>query len=146
MNLRISVGLDRVELAPDRLPARAGVVGGPSTSVPAPEWVFRRIAEGDEAKAKRGQALQVDAHAAALVVDLSYSDLPSELRHPTYQQKFREILEPSADEARHGHIAVVFAESAGWHQQFIPWPLNSADGAPREVFDLLDPRGMIERL
>lgn len=87
----------------------------------------------------------MEADAAVLVVDLSYSDLPSELRHELYQQKFREILEPRADEALNGHTAIVYAASAGWHQPFIPWFLNTAPDAPRELFELLDPRGIYPR-
>jgi hypothetical protein len=145
LNLRIALELEHIELAPDSLPARMGFIGGPSTLVPAPEFVFARIAERAEDKAQKGQALQVDADASVLVVDLSESDLPSELRHEMYHRKFREILEPRAGKALHGHTAIVFAETAGWHQPFIPWFLNTADGAPTELFELLDPRGIYPR-
>jgi hypothetical protein len=145
LNLRISVDLEHIELTPDRLPARFGVIGGPDTLVPAPEWVFAQIAKNAEEKAREGQALHVEADAAVVVVDLTESDLPSELRHETYRQKFREILEPRAKASLHGHTAVVYSESAGWHKPFIPWFLNTRDGAVRELFDLLDPRGLVQR-
>lgn len=145
LNLRIELELEHIELTPDRLPARFGVIGAPPAETPAPEYVFARIAERAEEKAQKAQALQVEADAAVLVVDLSYSDLPSELRHELYQQKFREILEPRADEALNGHTAIVYAASAGWHQPFIPWFLNTAPDAPRELFELLDPRGIYPR-
>lgn len=145
INLRISAQLGQTNLTPDRLPARGGVTSGPSTTVPAPEWVFRRIAERAESKSEKGQALQVDADAAVLVVDLSYSGLPSELRHPLYHKKFVEILTPRETEALHGHTAIVFTEAAGWHKPFIPWFLNTADGAPRRLFEVLDPRGRFVR-
>jgi hypothetical protein len=45
LNLRITLDLDHIELAPDRLPARMGVFNAPDTAVPAPEWVFARIAQ-----------------------------------------------------------------------------------------------------
>jgi hypothetical protein len=146
LNLRIALTLDGIEQTPDRLPARFGVNGGPSTSPPNPEWVFGRVAKNAEAKAAEGQALTVDADAAVLVVDLTESDIPSELRSPHYRDKlFRPILEARADEALHGHTAIVFTESAGWHNPFIPWFLNSADIVTSELADMLDPRGVFAR-
>jgi hypothetical protein len=142
LNMRIVLELEYVEQTPDRLPSRAGVISGPSTTPPNPEWVFARIAERVEAKAAKGQALGVEADAAVLVVDLTESDLPSELRNDVYREMFLKILEPRADAALRGHTAIVFSESGGWHKPFIPWFLNTADGAPRQVFELLDPRGL----
>jgi hypothetical protein len=141
LNLRIELQLEDIRLTPDRLPARGGFIGGPDTAVPAPESVFARIAKKAENKAGKGQALTVGADAAVLVVDLSHSDLPSELRHDIYRERFLDILKVRGDAARKGHTAIVFIESVGWHQPFIPWFLNIADDAPAELYDLLDPRG-----
>jgi hypothetical protein len=145
LNLKLELELSHIEQTPNRLPARAGVYGYPHTLPPRPEWMFEQIAERAEVKARKQQALQVEADAAVLVVDLSEADLPSELRHEGYRNMFREILAPRADEALHGHTAIVFTESAGWHEPFIPWFLNTASCAPRELLDLLDPRGIYVR-
>jgi hypothetical protein len=145
LNLRIELELSHIAPALDRLPARDGFTGGPNTEKPAPEWVFARIADNAEKKASDGQALTLAADAAVLVVDLTYSDLPSELRHEGYRSRFLDILKARGDEARRGHTAVVFVESAGWHQPFIPWFLNIADDAPEELYDLLDPRKLQPR-
>jgi len=145
MNLRLVIELEGVDRTHEGLPARAGVIRGPNTSPPNPEWVFARIAERAEGKAAEGQALQVDADASMLVVDLTESDLPSELRNEIYRKKFREILEPRADAALHGHTAIVYAESAGWHKPFIPWFLNTARKATPELFERIDPRGIYPR-
>jgi hypothetical protein len=141
LNLRIELQLEHIELTPDRLPARGGVTGGPNPEVPAPEWVFARIADRAESKASKGQALTVEADAAVLVVDLSYSDFAGALLSDLYRERFLNILKERGDAARRGHTAVVFIEEAGWHQPFIPWFLNIADDAPAELYDLLDPRG-----
>jgi hypothetical protein len=143
LNLRIELQLDNIELTPDRLPDRDGFIGGPNTQVPAPEYVFARIAEKAEDKAREGQALTVEADAAVLVVDLTYSDLPSELRHDGYRARFLEILKERSDEARHGQSAIAFIESAGWHEPFIPWFVNADDDAPDELRELLDPRKLL---
>jgi hypothetical protein len=145
LNLRIELELEHIELTPDRLPARDGCFGYPPTEVPAPEWVFARIADNAEDKAAEGQALTLEADAAVLVVDLTYSDLPSELRHNRYRQGFLDILKTRGDQARRGHTAVAFVEAAGWHGPFIPWFFNIADDAPDELYDLLDPRGLQPR-
>jgi hypothetical protein len=139
-NLRIELELEQIERAGGRLPARDGFIGGPNTEKPAPEWVFARIADNAEKKAAEGQALTVKADATVLVVDLTYSDLMSELRHEGYQARFLDVLGSRSEQARRGHTAVVFAESAGWHQPFTPWFLNIADDAPERLYDLLDPR------
>jgi hypothetical protein len=145
LNLRIELKLTHIELTPDRLPAREGCFGYPPAEVPAPERVFARIAENAESKAGDGQALKVDADAAVLVVDLTHSDLPSGLRHGTYRKRFLEILKNSGEDARRGHTAVVYVETASWHEPFIPWFLNIADHAPDELDDMLDPRGLQPR-
>jgi hypothetical protein len=145
LNLRIVLELEHVEQTPDRLPARDGFISGPNTTPPRPEWVFARIAERVESKVAKRQALAVEADAAVLVVDLTESDLPSELRNDTYREMFLKILEPRAEAALQGHTAIVFTETGGWHKPFIPWFLNTADGAPRELFELLDPRGLYTR-
>jgi hypothetical protein len=145
LNLRLVLALERVEQTPDRLPARTGIISGPSTTPPNPEWVFARIAERVEDKAAKGQALRVPADAAVLVVDLTESDLASELRHEVYREMFLKILKPRADAALQGHTSIVFADTAGWHKPLIPWFLNTADNAPREMFELVDPHGIYER-
>jgi hypothetical protein len=145
LNLRVALELEHVEQTPDGLPERGGIISGPSTTPPNPEWVFARIAGRVEAKAAKAQALGVEADAAVLVVDLTDSDLPRDLRSETYRELFRKILEPRADAALQGHTAIVFADSAGWHEPFIPWFLNTAEGAPRELFELLDPRSLFVR-
>jgi hypothetical protein len=145
VNLRIELTLEHIEQTSDRLPARDGFIGGPNTEKPAPEWVFARIADKAEKKAAEGQALTVEADAAVLVVDLTYSDLMSELRHEGYQARFLDVLKSLGEQARRCHTAVVFVESAGWHQPFIPWFLNIADDAPEQLYDLLDPRKLQPR-
>src|SRR5579859_6445339 len=139
-NLRIELTLEHIEQASDRLPASDGFIGGPNTEKPAPEWVFARIADKAEKKAAEGQALTVETDAAVLVVDLTHSDLMSELRHAGYQARFLDVLKSVGEQARRGHTAVVFVESAGWHQPFIPWFINIADNATGQLYDLLDPR------
>ncbi len=145
VNLRIELTLEHIEQTSDRLPARDGFIGGPNTEKPAPEWVFARIADKAEKKAAEGQALTVEADAAVLVVDLTSSDLMSELRHEGYQARFLDVLKSLGEQARRGHTAVVFVESAGWHQPFIPWFLNIADDAPEQLYDLLGPRKLQPR-
>lgn len=145
MNLRIELTLEHIEETSDRLPARDGFIGGPSTEKPRPEWVFARITDNAEQKAAESQALTVEADAAALVVDLTHSDLMSELRHEGYQARFLDVLRSRSEQARRGHTAVVFVESAGWHQPFIPWFLNIADDASEQLYDLLDPRKLQPR-
>jgi hypothetical protein len=145
LNLRIELTLEHIEQMSDRLPARDGFIGGPNTEKPRPEWVFARIADKAEKKAAEGQALTVGAEWAVLVVDLTYSDLMSELRHEGYQARFLDVLRSRSEQARRGHTAVVFVESAGWHQPFIPWFLNIADNAPEWLYDLLDPRKLQPR-
>jgi hypothetical protein len=142
LNLVLVLELERIEQTPDRLPAREGVISGPNTSPPNPEWVVAQVASQAEAKAAEGQALRVAADAAVLVVDLTESDIPSELRSEIYRKKFLEILKPRADKALRGHTAIVFAESAGWHKPFIPRFLNTAESAPATLRELLDPRGI----
>lgn len=145
LNLRIKIELDQVQQTRTELPARSGVTSGPNTEVRAPEWVFARIAENTEKKAREGQALTVGADAAVLIVDLTASDLPSELRNDRYRERFLDILRPRADQALNGHTAIAFVETAGWHKPLIPWFLNTTPGATAELFQLLDPRGSYER-
>jgi hypothetical protein len=94
-----------------------------------------------EDKAREGQALNVDADAAVLIVDLTESDIASELRHDGYREKFLATLKAQGDATLHGHTAIVFTETAGWHQAFIPWFLHTASDAPQQLVELLDPRG-----
>ncbi|MGH9892034.1 MAG: hypothetical protein ACREA0_08645, partial [bacterium] len=94
VNLRIAIELKNVQRSRSALPARVGTLSGPSLSGYAPEAMFDRlVARRVRTKARKGQAPGSGlAPLSLLVVDLSHSELTSQLAHPMYRSAFEQSL------------------------------------------------------
>src|SRR6266511_1632890 len=112
MNIRLTLTIE--EAAPREVPAREGVVGGPSLSGYAPEAMFERLVK-EKVRDKTGKR-QARSHGAALeilVVDVSGSKLESELRHEGYYRpRFLATLKELGGDL--SYDAIIFCEPRGW--------------------------------
>ena len=79
LNLKTRIELGSVTATRSRLPGRNGVISGPSISGYRPESMFERAIAGVVSKLKKGQALSVADAVPVLVVDMSHSELTTEL-------------------------------------------------------------------
>lgn len=137
-NLRVSVALSDLAYTREVLPARAGSISPPAQSGYVPLALFERLLEKGAAKAARGQALNVPADHAVLIVDVGGSDLASEFGDPGYLQAFAEIHAASAVAARGSYGAMLYVDTRGWGHPFVPLFASYADGVPEEVVSLLE--------
>lgn len=116
LDIRSTVELESVMTTRSRLPARSGVVSGPSLSAYRPESMFERDVAGVVSKLKKGQALSVSDAVPMLVVEMSQSELTSELVETSYYRPhFLEVVEGELGDLA-GYGAVVFVEFVDWQQ------------------------------
>jgi hypothetical protein len=116
LNLRTTVELESVTKTRSRLPGRSGVISGPSISGYRPESMFERNVAGVVSKLKKGQALSVADTVPVLVVEMSQSELTTELIDTNYYRpRFLETIETELSDFR-GYGVVVFAEFSNWQR------------------------------
>lgn len=121
INLFTTVELEAVVPASSPLPARGGVISGPSFGGYRPEAMFVDIVERVIDKIGKGQAVGVMPDAVpVLVVEMSQSELTSELRHAAfYRPEFEKTLNEKLIDLR-GYGVVAFCESDEWGRRLIP--------------------------
>jgi len=112
INLGATVELVGVILASAPVPARAGVVAGPSFGGYRPEAMFRDLIARVVEKLEQEQAVGAVSDAVPVpVVELSQSELTSELRSDLYRARFAELINNGISDLR-GYGAVAFCETA----------------------------------
>lgn len=117
LNLAISLSLSSIDRASDGIPARSCVTHGPTKTGHAPEGIFDRlIARNVTNKARQRQAIG-HAPLSLLLVDLTQTDLRSELDHPFYRGKFSESIRAQFSSGLQGYDAIAFYEALGWQRK-----------------------------
>lgn len=119
LNIRTTLAFRNIKESSGHLPARFGLTSGPPLSGYRPEWFFRRIVERAMSKAARQQAVALGADIAILLIDLSSSELASELRHPTYRRTFEAVLGNAIRGGLAGYDVVALCEARDWSKGFI---------------------------
>jgi hypothetical protein len=121
LNLVTSIELAAVGPASIPTPARAGVIGGPAISSYRPEAMFAGIVDRVIHKLEKGQAVDVVPGAVPiLVVEMSQSDLTSELHHEDfYLPEFEKMLNAKLTNL-HGYGVVAFCEVVEWGMRLVP--------------------------
>jgi hypothetical protein len=115
INLATTVELSRVTTASTPVPARAGVISGPAFGGYRPEAMFADVVKRVIGKLEKRQAVGVSPDAVpVLVVEMSQSQLTSELRHTQYYRPgFEKTLNTRLTDLR-GYGVVAFCEAVGW--------------------------------
>jgi hypothetical protein len=107
LNLSASIELWSIQRSHGALPTRAGAAPGPSITGHDPAGMFDRLVDKRvRAKAARRQAVG-HAPLSLLLVDLSRSELSSELSHSYYRAKFAETLERRFGQGLEGYDMMV---------------------------------------
>ena len=120
INLVTTIELGSVSPASSPVPARAGTVCGPSFGGYRPEAMFTDIIGRLIEKLRQGQAVGIVADAVpVLVVEMSQSELTSELRYPFYQREFEKTLNAKLSDL-HRYGVVAFREAVEWWTRLIP--------------------------
>lgn len=121
VNLVTTVKLVAVSPASSPVPARVGVISGPSFGGYRPEAMFTDVVERVIEKLKGGQAIGIVADAVpVLVVEMSQSELTSELRYPGfYQHEFEKTLTAELT-GLHGYGVVALCEAVEWGRRLLP--------------------------
>lgn len=121
INLLTTVELNALASASSPVPARAGVVSGPSFGGYRPEALFADILERAIDKLDKGQAVGVVPGAVpVLVVEMSQTDLTRELQHAAfYQPEFEKMLNTRLTSLR-GYGVIAFCEAVEWGRRLIP--------------------------
>jgi hypothetical protein len=121
INLVTTVDLVGVAPVASALPARAGVVSGPSFGGYRPEAIFADIVERVIDKLEKGQAVgAVPGAVPVLVVEMSQSELTTELRHAAfYRPEFEKTLNARLTDLR-GYGVLAFCEAIEWGTRLIP--------------------------
>lgn len=121
INLATTIELTGVTPPSTRVPARGGVVGGPDTGTHRPEMMFADIVARVIDKLEKGQAVDVVPGAVpVLVVEMSQSDLASELLHEDfYVPEFGRTLDAQLTDL-HGYGVVAFCEAVAWGDRLVP--------------------------
>jgi hypothetical protein len=116
LNLRTAVELESVAKTESALPSRAGTISGPPLTAYRPEAMFKRNVAGVVSKLKKGQALAVAGAVPVLAVEMSQSELTSELvERSFYRPHFLETIQAELADLR-GYGAVIFTEFSAWQQ------------------------------
>lgn len=120
INLVTTVALEAVAPAASPVPARAGVVSGPSFGGYRPEAMFADVVERVIDKLDKGQAVGVVPGAVpVLVVEMSQSELTSELRHAAfYRPDFETTLNARVTDL-HGYGVLAFCEAVEWGRRLV---------------------------
>lgn len=120
INLVTTIELTGVTPASAPVPARGGVVGGPGNGTHRPEMMFTDIVGRVIDKLEERQAVGVMPGAVPVpVVELSQSDLTSELRHQTfYRPEFEKTIDAQLTDF-HGYGVVAFCEVAAWREPLV---------------------------
>jgi hypothetical protein len=114
LNLGVSIALTSIERSRGRLPSRTGGLSGPSITGYDPVGMFDRLVDKRvRAKAARGQAVG-HARLSLLLVDLSCSELTSELGDAYYREEFEEKLWARLGQGLEGYDMIAFCEPRGW--------------------------------
>jgi len=121
INLATTVELEAVAPAASPVPARGGVVSGPSFGGYRPEAMFANVVERVIDKLGKGQAVGVVPGAVpVLVVEMSQSELTSELRHAAfYRPEFEKTLNARVSDL-HGYGVLAFCEAVEWGRRLVP--------------------------
>jgi hypothetical protein len=135
-NLVTRITLSRIKPA-SGLPARGGGIAPPGLSGYSPEAIFSRIVKNARKKAARGQASAVGLdQPSVLLVELSRSELRSELGHDWYAARMIEELEEQLALGEYDVIA--FCISTAFGEQLKPFYLVYDDeSVTREFVDSL---------
>jgi hypothetical protein len=116
LNLMTTVELESVTTTSATLPARGRAISGPPLSAYRPQAMFERNVRGVVSKMKKGQALSARDAVPVLVVEMSQSELTSELVETSYYRPhFVETLEGEVRDLA-GYGAVVFVEFSDWQR------------------------------
>ncbi len=128
INLVTTVELEKVAHASSPVPARAGVVSGPFFGGYRPEAMFADAVERVVDKLTKGQAVGVVPDAVpVLVVEMSQSELTSELQHAAfYRPEFEKTLNARLADLR-GYGVVAFCETAEWGKRLVTHFLHVDD-------------------
>lgn len=114
-----------------RLPNRE-ITTGSALSGYAPERDFEDIADRSVRKSAKGQAVRIPGAVPCLLVDLSLSNLGSELSHPVYQQLFAQTLNARfSTVGEHGLIA--FVRRVEWSKPPVVLWMQVASGVANAV-------------
>lgn len=116
LNLGTTIELTTVASSGTPVPARAGVTSGPAVGTHRPEMIFPSIVDRVIDKLEKGQAVGVVVPGAVptLVVEMSQSELTSELRHQGYYRpEFERTLNVKLADLR-GYGIVAFCEAIRW--------------------------------
>ncbi len=121
INLSTRIELSAVAPTSTIVPARGGVIGGPAIGAFRPEAMFADIVDRVIDKLEKGQAVDVVWGAEpVLVVEMSQSDLTSELRHKDfYVPEFEATLDAKLTDF-HGYGVVAFCETVDWGKRLVP--------------------------
>jgi hypothetical protein len=116
LNMRTAVELESVARTESALPLRAGGISGPPLTAYRPEAMFKRNVAGVVSKLKKGQAPAVAGAVPVLAVEMSQSELTSELvERSFYRPHFLETIQVELGDLR-GYGAVIFTEFSTWQQ------------------------------
>jgi hypothetical protein len=88
------------------------------------------------AKAARGQAIG-HAHLSLLLVDLSYSELTSELGSAYYRGEFENTLKARLGQGLEGYDIIAFCEPRSWRQDLLLHFIVREEHVVEAVPDLL---------
>jgi hypothetical protein len=132
LNIKLSIRLDEVRESTGVLPARTGCILPPSTSGYRPEGMFEQIVERVVRKAAKGPAVG-HASLSLLVVELSRSELASELAHPSYRKTFEQSLQRRLGRHFCGYDMIALCEADGWGRELRLHWLVHEDRVPRKV-------------
>ncbi len=137
LNIKLSIRLDEVRRSTGVFPARPGCIFLPSISGYRPEGMFEQVVERVVDKAAKGQAVG-HASLSLLVVELSRSELASELAHPSYRKTFEQTLQQRLGRHLCGYDMIAFCEAGGWRRELsLHWLLHEdrvPRAAPRVLF------------
>jgi len=99
--------------------------------------MFEQIVERVVRKAAKGQAVG-HAPLSLLVVELSRSELASELAHPSYRKTFEQSLQRRLGRRLCGYDMIAFCKAGGWRRELrLHWLLHEdrvPRAAPRALF------------
>jgi hypothetical protein len=120
-NTITEISIHEIEPSQYKLPARDGVIIGPSLTGYSPEGMFDRLVQRRlQSKSRKAQTDSVDgADLRALFVDISHLGYNSEFGHPYYQKKFAESLKKHFEHDFSGVDVVIFFQPNRSDQQGI---------------------------
>lgn len=132
-HLTTSSVLSSIRASKERLPLRSGVVAGPTLSGYAPEGIFSWLVERNVKRKARKRQARGYAPWSLLLVDLSYSEMTSELRHPVYRRRFAEAIRNRLLPSLEHYDMIAFCDASGWRRKLRLHFFIGVESIPKNV-------------